>query len=434
MTADTTGYIDTHYTRTLHAAPPYPRQSGAQAADVCIVGGGIAGVSTAWELTARGLSVVLLEARRIGWGASGRNGGMLSAGFAVDIQTVAARTDPQTARALYALSREGVQIVLNNTRDLKLQGVNPVAGKISVSRYPDAAAMRAWQETAAREYGHDQVYLPRRELRDLVKSDRFHDGLLDSDGHHIHPLNYCTGLAAAVQARGGQIFENSAMVSMDLNSAEKIVHTAGGSVRAQYVVLCGSGHTGPEFGKLHNSLLPIATYVVSTQGLGDRADQIMTTRAGISDTRLSCDYFRITPEGELLWGGGMSALSRAPANLSALMQARIAQVFPQISDVQIAVAWTGIMGYARHKMPYLQQLHSGVWTATALGGHGLNTGPAIARVLAEAITEKGTRHHLFRAFGLRWNGGPFGPIAADAIGAGSILANRWRESRRAARG
>lgn len=423
----TEGYPDTHYTRTLHAALPAKKLAGDISADVCIIGGGIAGISAAWEMTARGMSVALLEAKRIAWGASGRNGGMLLSGYAASPSAILARSGQKDAQALFALSNEGVDIVLDNTRDLGLKGVDPVAGTIAASRYPDSAGMKKWQSQAKQDFGHDLEYLPTDELRDLVKSDRFYDGLLNKDGYHIHPLNYCVGLAAEIARRGGQIFENSAMISMDLSGAEKCVRTANGTVKSKYVVLCGSGYSGPEFGKFRQSLLPIATYVVSTQGLGDRAKDIMNTPAAVSDTRMSCDYFRITPAGELLWGGGMSALRKEPANLAALMKDRITSVFPQLVDVDIGLSWTGLMGYARHKMPYLQELEPNVWAVTALGGHGLNTGPALGRVLAESIVENGRRHELFKPYGLRWNGSMFGPLAADSICTASNLAHRVRE-------
>ncbi len=421
------GYTENYYTQTLQTALSPETLTGDIETDVCIVGGGIAGVSTAWELASRGLSVVVLEANRIGWGASGRNGGLLSAGFAASGSAIAARVGTANARALYDVSHEGVQIVLENTRDLKLKGVDPVQGQIMVSRYPDAEGMRFWQRQAAQQFSRELDYLAPRQLRDLVKSDRFHDGLRDNNGYHIQPLNYCVGLAAQVRRRGGHIYERSAMMSMALEGAEKVVRTAQGTVKSKYVILCGGGYSGPEFGKVAQSLLPIATYVVSTRGLGARVGEIMGTSAAVADTRLTCDYFRVTPTGELLWGGGMSAMKKHPANLKALMRARIADVFPQIADIDVDFCWTGLMGYARHKMPYLLELRRNVWAATGLGGHGLNTGPAIARVLAEAIVEKGQRHALFRPFGLRWNGSLFGPIVAEGICAASNLGHRFKE-------
>ena len=421
------GYIDSLYTRTRAPHVPAPELEGAVAADVCVVGGGIAGISTAWELAARGQTVVLLEARRLGWGASGRNGGILSPGFAASSGAILARSGPAEARALYDLSREGVETVLRNTSELGLKGVDPVTGVLSVSRYPDERGMRAWQEEARELFGEDLDYLAPAALRDLVKSERFYDALYHPNGHHIHPLNYCLGLARDLVSRGGQVFENSAMLSLEPSGGDRIVRTAKGQVTARSVVLCGSGYGGREFGRLSRALLPIATYVVSTPDLGARAGEIMATGAAVSDTRLSCDYFRITPGGALLWGGGMSGLAKSPANLAALMKARIVEVFPQLADVGISCAWTGLMGYARHKMPYVQEMEPGVWAATALGGHGLNTGPAIARVVAEAIAENGTRHRLFRPYGLRWNGSIFGPLAADGIVAASNFRHRLRE-------
>jgi gamma-glutamylputrescine oxidase len=421
------GYLDTLYTRTLADDTLYPALTGSVEADVCIIGGGIAGISAAWALTSRGLSVVLVEARRIAWGASGRNGGMLTSGFAASSGSILARSGAKDARALHDLSAEGVQIVLQNTRALGLKGVNPVNGVIIASRYPDTPGMTAWQAEAKEQFGQELHYLPTEKLRELVKTERFHDAVYDPNGYHIHPLNYCRGLAAEICRAGGQIYEQTTMVSMDLNGAHKTITTEAGQVTARYVVLCGSGYSGPAFGALRRALLPISTYVISTRGLGERAREIMATPAAVADTRLSCDYFRITPEGEMLWGGGMSALKKEPANLAAMMRARMLDVFPQLADVEVQLAWSGKMGYARHKMPYLVEMQPEVWTATALGGHGLNTGPILGRVLAEAITKESQRYRLFRPYGLRWNGSIAGPWVANGICAASNLMNRLRE-------
>ncbi len=421
------GYVDTHYARTLSATATAPQLSGDVHADVCIIGGGIAGVSTAWELTQQGVSVALLEAKRIGWGASGRNGGMLTSGFAASSEAILARSGHKDAHALHDLSVEGVEIVLQNTRDLNLAGVDPVKGVIIASRHPDPDGMKAWQAQAKKDYAEDLEYLSPDAMRKLVKSERFFDGIYNPNGYHIHPLNYCRGVAAEIQRAGGLVFENSEMTSMDLDGPQKQVHTDQGTVTCKNVVLCGSGYSGPAFGRLRRNLLPIATYVISTQGLGDRAREIMNTSAAVADTRLSCDYFRITSAGELLWGGGMSAFRKHPANLTDLMKARILEVFPQLADVDIHLAWSGLMSYARHKMPYLVEMQPNVWTATALGGHGLNTGPILGRVLAEAITQTSQRHKLFEPYGLRWNGSFVGPLVADGLVAMSNMMHRRRE-------
>ena len=424
---NTDGYIDSYYTRTCMTQPPHPPLTGQVEVDVCIVGAGIAGVSAAWELTQRGKSVVLLEAKRVAWGASGRNGGLLTSGFAASTGSIRARSGDKAARALHDLSREGINTVLKNTRDLALPGVDPVEGVIVASRHPDMTGMQDWQREANDVLGERLDYLPPDKMRELIKSDRYFDGVFDPDGYHIHPLNYCVGLAHKIVEQGGQIFENTSMISMETTGVEKLVKTETGSVKAQHLILCGGGYSGPEFGKLQRALLPIATYVISTRGLGDRVHEIMETKAAVADTRLSCDYFRVTPTGELLWGGGMSAMAKEPANLSKLMKDRVVEVFPQISDVDVDVAWTGLMGYARHKMPYLQELQPKVWAATALGGHGLNTGPALGKVLAEAIAENGNRHELFAPYGLRWNGSFAGSIFADTICAVSNFGHRRKE-------
>jgi gamma-glutamylputrescine oxidase len=354
---------------------------------------------------------------------------MLSQGFAASHSAIAARVGADHARALQDLSREGVEMVLENTRALGLPGVDPRRGVYLVSRHPDAQGMQAYQRASLADAGREYLYLPTEALREEIFSTRFHDGLYDHNGYHIHPLNYCVGLARVAADLGAEIFENSAMTSMELNGPEKLVHCAGGTIRARRVILCSSGYTGPEFGKLRHLILPIATYAVSTAGLGSLAAEIMRTEAAIADTRLSCDYFRITPAGELLWGGGMSALNKVPPRLAQLMKDRITEVFPQLKEVRVEPAWTGLMGYTRHKMPYLHQLRPNVWTLTGLGGHGLNTGPILARVLAEAITLETQRYKLFEPFGLHWNGGPFGPLVADGICAISNFRHQIWENR-----
>lgn len=429
-------YPDTFYRRTLVPADPsapFDQLRGPAEADVVVVGGGIAGVSAAYELHQRGFDVALIEARQIGFGASGRNGGQLSPGFAAPLETLLKTSGERDARALYDLSREGVGIVINTTRELNLRGVDPVPGVISVSRHPAQDGMRALAKRM-HSWGRELTFLDTPELRELVHSPRFHTGLLDPNAYHIHPLNYVTELARHLQRQAVRIYENTPMTRLQSTKgmtaanqeADHIVHTPQGQIRARRVVLCGSGYGGAEFAPLHRQILPVATYVVSTRGLA-QAEPILSTRAAISDTRLSCDYFRITPQGELLWGGDVSGWPREPAHLAQRMKARLIEVFPQLEQIEIETAWTGLMGYARHRMPYLFETHPGLWTLTALGGHGLNTGPALARALAEAIDGDPRRADLMRPYGPRWNGGPFGPFAAQAIALAARLSDHRKE-------
>lgn len=423
---------DTFYSRTLTPAEtsdPFAPLRGPAEADVVVVGGGIAGVSAAFELQQRGFDVALIEAQQIGFGASGRNGGQLSPGFAAPLETLLTTSGERDARALYDLSREGVEIVIQNTRDLNLKGVDPVPGVISVSRHPERDGMRA-QAKRMQSWGRELTFLDTAELRELVHSPRFHTGLLDPNAYHIHPLNYVTELARHLQRHGVRIYENTPMIRLesikDNQAGDHIVYTPQGQIRARRVILCGSGYGGAEFTPLHRQILPIATYVVSTRGLA-QAEPILSTQAAISDTRLSCDYFRITPQGELLWGGDVSGWPREPANLAQRMKARLIEVFPQLKQIEIETAWTGLMGYARHRMPYLFETRPGLWTFTALGGHGLNTGPALARALAEALAGDPRRADLMRPYGPRWNGGPFGPFAAQGIALAARLSDRRKE-------
>ncbi|KIC11630.1 hypothetical protein RA19_06275 [Leisingera sp. ANG-M1] len=426
-------YRDTYYTRSMQPPLGAPLLNGQAEADVCIVGGGIAGISCAYELTAAGKSVVLLEADQIAWGASGRNGGLVLPGFAAETDAIERRVGLERSKAIFDLSTEGMEIFRSYTKRLALPGVGIRRGGIVVSRYRDAKAMQAAAQHKAKAYGYDVEYLPAGRLRELVCSQRYFDGLHDPNGFHAHSLNYCLGLAREVQRQGGRIFENSRALSMTRQGAGHLITVPQGTVACQTVVLCQGGLVDGFDSKMQRSLLPVGTFVTVTEPLGALAQEVIKTSAAIVDTRMSCDYFRITPDGRLLWGSGMSGFAREPANLAQKLKRGFASVFPQLADVRTEAVWSGLTGYTRHRMPYLRELHPGVWAATGLGGHGVNTGPLFGRLVAEALVENGRRHRVFDPFGLTWNGSVFGPLAADTVYFWEALkesCNEWRHGKK----
>ena len=422
-------YRDTYYTRTME--PPLEAVPLTECidADICIIGGGIAGVSCAYELTKGGKSVVLLEADQIAWGASGRNGGIVGPGFAADGAAIEKKLGLKTAKQIFDLSREGVEIFRNYSGTLSLPGVDIRPGSLSVSRYRDAQGMQDYARHKTDAYGYHLEYVPTDKLREMVRSDRYFDGVYDPQGFHAHSLNYCLGLARETQRLGGRFFENTRAVSMSRRGAGHLVNTRAGSVLCKTVILCQGGMVDGFHKRLRRNLLPIGTFVTATEPLGDLADEIISTSAAIVDTRMACDYFRVTPDGRLLWGGGMTGMATEPANLEQQMRRAFTSVFPQLADVKTDATWSGLLGYARHRMPYLCELHDGVWAATGLGGHGVNVGPLIGRLVAEAIVEGGKRHDVLAPYGLTWNGSVFGPLAADTVYLWEAVKERYFEWR-----
>lgn len=422
-------YRDTYYTRTmeppLNAAPLSDRIE----ADICIVGGGIAGISAAYELTKAGKSVVLLEADQIAWGASGRNGGVVTPGFAASGSAIEKKRGLDTAKQIFDLSREGVEIFREYTQTLALPGVDMRPGALSVSRYRDTQGMQDYARHKTDAYDYPVEYVPTEKLRQMVRTDRYFDGVYDPQGFHAHSLNYCLGLARETQRLGGRIFENTRAVSMSRHGAGHLVTTQAGSVQCETVILCQGGMVDGFSKRLQRTLLPIGTFVTVTEPLGDLAQDLIPTSAAIVDTRMACDYFRITPDGRLLWGGGMTGMALEPANLEQQMRRAFTSVFPQLADVKIDATWSGLLGYARHRMPYLRELHDGVWAATGLGGHGVNVGPLIGRLITEAIVDDGQRHAVLDPYGLTWNGSVLGPLAADTVYYWEALKERYFERR-----
>lgn len=422
-------YRDTYYTSTmepaLDAAPLLDRAE----AEICVIGGGIAGISCAYELALAGKSVVLLEAGQIAWGASGRNGGIVGPGFAADGGALEKKLGLTAAKEIFDLSREGVEIFRAYTKNLSLPGVEMRPGGLSVSRYRNAQTMRAYARHKSDAYDYPLEYVPTDSLREMVRTERYSDGVYDPQCFHAHSLNYCLGLARETQRLEGLIFENTRALSMARQGSDHLITTQNGSVLCQSVVLCQGGLVDGVHKRLQRTLLPIGTFVTVTEPLGGLARDIINTTASIADTRMACDYFRLTPDGRLLWGGGMTGRVSKPADLERRMRRGFTSVFPQLSDVQTDATWSGLLGYARHRMPYLRELHDGVWAATGLGGHGLNVGPLFGRLVAEALVDNGQRHRLLDPFDLTWNGSLFGPMAAETVYRWEGLKERFNEWR-----
>jgi gamma-glutamylputrescine oxidase len=419
-------YIDTYYRRTIVDHPATPALSDSRQVDVCIVGGGLAGLSTAYECQQRGLKVAVLEQHRIAWGASGRNGGFVTAGYATGHSQIARRAGEAGAKALHDLSVEGVHIIRENIDRLDLPRVNPTPGIMRAIRYDDAAGLQAEVAEAKRNFGVTLHYLSRAEVQDKLKSDAYFQGIYAPDAFHFHPLNYAIGLGAAIVKQGGLIFEQSPATGITRRAGGFTVTTASGSVEANHVVICSGGYTGRLSQALHRAYLPIATYMLLTEPIANIADAV-NTAAAIADDRRAGDYYRVVDGNRILWGGCITTQTRDPANLAEIMRRRIVETYPQLKDLKVAAAWSGLMSYARHLMPQIGRTGEGLWYATGFGGHGMNTTAIAGRVVAEAIAGESDRIKLFQPFGLDWNGGPFGRIAVQATYWYLQAMDAWRE-------
>lgn len=421
-------YPDTYYSRTRADRTERPALTGAVDCDTVVIGGGLAGLTTALELVRGGQSVVLLEGESVGFGASGRNGGFVSPGYSTGSEEIAAKAGPQAAAAIHRLSIEGMDYVRSTIEALKIEGTRPQTGIMSVLRHDDGDGLKAYAEKMLRDYGYRLDYLETEEVRSSLRSRRYFQALRDGQAFHMHPLNYLRGLAREIERLGGRIFERSPATACRLGGAEKTVSTAGGTVRARQVVFATGGYTGGLDGKLRRSFLPIATYVMLTEEAPDLIARAIATRDAIGDNRRAGDYYRLVEDGKrILWGGRITTRAASPQALARELRREMVGTYPELAPLKTEIAWSGLMAYARHLMPQIGERQPGVWHCTAFGGHGLNTTAIGGKLVAEGILGQSDRYRLFKPFGLVWAGGVAGLATAQLTYWTLQVQDWWRE-------
>ena len=400
----------TWYEATANRGAPRPWPGGRLEADVCVIGGGLAGLTAALELARRGKSVVLLEAKRIAWGASGRNGGFVSNGFAEGMGNVAARVGLEAAQALYRLSRFGTEFVRREIADGD-PSIKMGEGWQGCIRYSNAEEKKAAIAQMTRDYGQEMQFLDVAETRARVDTRRYFQSSLDPTAFHMHPLRYALMIAAKAEAAGARLFENAPAVAVAKEGAVHVVKMQQGEVRAPHVAYCVSSLDRRIHQATGRAVLPVATYVAVTEPL--RQD-VIRTRSAISDSRRAGNYYRLIDEDRLLWGGAITTRVSEPARLAERMKRDMVSVFPELGSPKIDYAWAGLMGYARHFMPLIGSDGQGQWWATAFGGHGMNTTAMGGILMARAIAAKDDEYRRFALFAPQWAGGPFGRVGVQA--------------------
>ncbi|HET6807073.1 MAG TPA: FAD-binding oxidoreductase [Frateuria sp.] len=404
-----------YYRATATPYAPYAPLEGRQEARVAVIGGGFAGLNTALGLAERGLrDVVLLEREQVGYGASGRNGGFVFAGYSLGEQALFDQLGQARARALFRRTIDGVHCIRRRIADYAISCDAVDAGVIWANWFRDPGVLLERQQLLAERYGVRWEWLGAAELGELVHSPRYHDGLFERDALHLHPLNYAIGLAGAAAGQGVRIHEHSEVRQLRREGARWRVLTAAGEVLAEQVVLACGGYLAGLERQVDRAILPIATYVMVTEPLGDRLAECLATRAAIYDTRFAFDYYRPLPDTRLLWGGRISVLDRSPRAVQRLLRRDLLRVFPQLGEVRVDYAWSGLMSYARHQMPQVGGRGNGLWWAQAFGGHGLSSTCAAGELLAAAIAEDDQAWRQFEQYGLAPTYRPLGFMGAQA--------------------
>ncbi len=401
-------HIRSWYAASANPSTLHEPLRGEVTADVCVVGGGIAGCSTALHLAERGYRVVLLEAKRIAWGASGRSGGQAIFGFAAGQDKLVAQVGREAARAMFDVSVEALDLIKDRVArhaiDCDLHW-----GQMHVAiKARHETELKAWQEELARDYAYDTLrWLDRDQLRSVFATERYRGGLHDSRSGHLHPLNYTLGLAAAAEAAGVRIFEGSEVTRLE-HGGTVVVHTAQGRVRAAHVALCCNAYVDDLSPKLRARIMPVGTYIVATERLGQaRIEALIRENVGVTDVNWVLDYFRRSSDHRLLFGGRVSYSGLDPLGTERATRARMLKVFPQLADVKIDYAWGGYVDITMSRAPDFGRLAPNVFYLQGFSGHGIALTGMAGRLVAEAIAGQAGRFDLFTKLEHRdFPGGP----------------------------
>jgi gamma-glutamylputrescine oxidase len=402
------------YYRATCAPDPYPALNGAHECAVCIIGAGFAGLATAMSLRERGVrDIVILEAESVGFGASGRNGGFVFGGFSLGERGLLAAAGNDAGRKLYRLTLDAVESIRRRIAAYAIDCDAREAGVILANWFDDERILDAQQRFMAEQLGVEWQRMPRATLAEQLDTQRYFGGLFEPHGFHFHPLKYARGLARALAGQGVAIHERSRVARMAREGAGWRVTSAHGQVSAREVVMCCGGYIGRLHRRLRGATLPIATYVMVTEPLGGRLQAAMRTNAAVYDTRFAFDYYRPLPDTRLLWGGRISVRDRPPQQVAQLLYRDMVKVYPQLAGVRVEHAWSGLMSYARHKMPQVGRLPDGLWYGMGFGGHGVAPTTLAGALLAAAIKGDLTGVNGFARWGLPATGGPAGLMAAQ---------------------
>ena len=379
-------YPPSWYAATAPIRPPRPAARGTLRADVCIVGAGYTGLSAALHLRRAGLDVIVLEAHRAGWGASGRNGGQCASGQRREQDELEAHFGKDVALRLWQFGEEAKALVRELVARHAIECELSPGVLHAFHRQRFVAHGRAYVEKLASEYAYPHArFLDRDEMRATVASPGYFGGVLDTDAFHLHPLKYVLGLAAAAEAGGAKIFEGTRVTSVSAGDPATVL-TADATVSARHVLYACNGYLGGLQGAISARVMPINNFIVATEPLGQAgARALIANNAAVADSRHVINYFRLTPDHRLLFGGGETYGYRFPPDIAATVRKPMQAVFPQLADIRIDHAWGGTLAITMNRMPALQRLSGNVLSASGYSGHGITIATLAGKIAAEAI-------------------------------------------------
>jgi len=390
---------DSYYAASAHTYPPYPNLDGEREADVCVIGGGFSGVSAALSLTERGYRVALVEAGQLGFGASGRNGGQIGSGLRTGIGEIERLAGRDNAKLLWGMCEEAKAIIAECIERFDIDCDYRPGNLLAATRERFLPGLAAEAEHLSKHYGYSGYQmLSRQQIRGLVATDAYCGGRLDTGGGHMHPLNYLLGVAAAARSRGAEIFEKSE--ALDVRWSDPcVVRTANGQIRARYVLLCGNAYLGDLVPKIGGKIMPIVNHMLATGPLGEeRARGLISNDCCVHSTKFVVDYFRLSADGRLLFGGGETYSDRELPDIKNFVRRYMLAVFPQLEDVGIDYAWSGRLAITMSRLPHFGRIGRRGFFVQGFSGHGVALTQLAGRLMAEAVAGDAERFDLFAKF------------------------------------
>ncbi|MCL6261786.1 FAD-binding oxidoreductase [Craterilacuibacter sp. RT1T] len=388
-------HTGSYYAASANPTPKRPALDGRQVADVCVIGAGYTGISTALHLAEAGYKVIVLEAARVGWGASGRNGGQIVNSYSRDMDVIEARHGKEAARRIGAMAFEGGRIIRERIAKYDIQcdlKDGNVFAAFTQKQLDEMAAKKALWEA----YGHTGLKLiDKAGMQDIVQSDAYVGALLDNWGGHIHPLNLALGEAAAFESLGGVIYEQSPVTAV-IEGDKPSVKTLHGEVSADFVVVAGNAYLGNLIPKLAEKTLPCGTQVVTTAPLDAKlAQALLPGNNCVEDCNFLLDYYRLTADNRLLYGGGTVYGARDPGAIENLVRPKLEKTFPQLKGVKIDYSWTGNFSLTLTRLPQAGRIGKNIYYSQGCSGHGVTYTHLAGRLLSEAIRGQSERFDAF---------------------------------------
>jgi gamma-glutamylputrescine oxidase len=407
--------IDSYYARTLTETQAFPRLEGGLDAETVVIGGGLAGCATALDLAERGAAVALIERDLIGWGASGRNGGFASAGFPRGYRRLAERVGLQQARAFQKLAKRGQELVRERIAAYAIDCGPLQQGQLICNIQGFGGDPSDLCRYLAENFEIQHEYWPKERLREALVTERYADAVYDSTTFAVHPLNLTRGLARAAASRGAAVFEGTPARTIASSGGREIIDTGKGRITAQQVVIACGGYINGLQPTVSRGTIPIATFVMATEPLGDSLKSAIRVPYAISDNQIGVNYYRPLVDTRILWGGRVLAWQPDERRIATILKRDMVGFYPSLANAKVDVAWGGLMPFTRHKLPVIGKAGQNIWYATGFGGLGVTLTSIVGQLIARGIAEGDDTWRLFEALGLPFAGGKLGKVPAQLV-------------------